>query len=371
MFRCLSLFLSFSLIFLFFSCQNSDQEEPVDPVDDNDENPVEQPAAFFYKGADISYYPRIRTKNLTFLNRDGQPDAFLDILKDNGINTARLRLWHSPADEHASFEEVEAFSNELKALGLKVWLTVHYSDWWADPGSQVTPAAWQNADYETLKDSVYNYTYKIMSRITPDIIQIGNEVDPGFLHPIGHIQTNEHQFLGLLESGIRAVRDHNSETKIMIHKADPNSAMSFFTKVKNLDFDLMGLSYYPRWHGKDLGVLQSSMAELTRRFRQSLVLAETSYPFTLGWNDWHNNVIGSNDQIIYPDYPASFVGQQNYLQTVFDITKSINNCVGIGYWGAEWVAFNGPTATEGSPYENQALFDFDLQATPALEVFKN
>lgn len=365
--RCLYALLMATLL----SCSSSNPTD--DGIDDSDPDIVVPPdeTAFFYKGADISYYPTIATKNLTFYNRQGNPDGFLNILRNNGINTARLRIWHTPTDAHASFEEVENFARQLKVLGFKVWLTVHYSDWWADPNQQVIPAAWQNANYEVLKDSLYNYTAKIMQRIEPDVIQIGNEIDPGFLLPVGSLTNNESQFLGLLTEGIRAVREHNADTKIMIHKADPHSAMWFFEKVRNLDFDLMGLSYYPRWHGKDLTVLQSLMEDLTRRFRQDLVLAETSYPFTLGWNDWHNNMIGSNDQIIYPQFPATLEGQKMYMEAIMDIVGAVNRCTGIGYWGAEWVAFNGATATVGSSYENQALFDFSLQATPAIEVFRD
>lgn len=360
-------------ILLLFACQNSSPDVVNEEEEDEvvNEDPAE-PTSFFYAGADISYYPRIAQKNLSFKNRAGVPSDFLQILKENGINTIRLRLWHTPTDDHASFDEVRSFSAQLKSLGFKVWITVHYSDSWADPSKQFTPNAWQNASFSVMKDSVYNYTTRIMSQINPDIIQVGNEIDNGFLWPIGNMDTNQHQFLDLLREGIRAVRDHNTETKIMIHKADPNDAVSFFNIVKILDFDLIGISYYPQWHGKDLVVLRNQLHQLNNSFLQDLVIAETAYPFTHGWNDQNNNIIGSNDQIIFPQYPATLDGQKNFLSEIKSIVKSLNKGVGFGYWGAEWVAFEGPSATaEGSPWENQALFDFDLKATPAIEVFKD
>ena len=125
-------------------------------------------------------------------------------------------MWHTPKDTHASFKEIATFSEQLKKLDFKVWLTVHYSDYWADPGKQVTPKAWENISFTTLKDSVFNYTSKIMNKIQPDIIQIGNEIDPGILLPVGDINTNRNQFLEILEQGIAAVRNHNNDTKIMI-----------------------------------------------------------------------------------------------------------------------------------------------------------
>jgi len=362
------LFLFLFSFLIFSACQTSSTTEL--PGEDDTSTPLE-PTSFFYSGADISYYPTISQRNLTFRNRANVPRDFLQILLENGVNTARLRLWHTPATDHASFEEVETFSAQLKSLGFKVWLTVHYSDTWADPGNQQIPAAWQNASFEVLKDSVYKYTAKIMDRIAPDIIQIGNEVDPGMLLPIGDINTNRQQFLDLLKEGIKAVRDHNQESKIMIHKADPNSAFWFFNTIGDLDFDIMGVSYYPRWHGKDLNLLKIQLTQLETNFPQDIMLAETSYPFTLDWYDLTNNNIGSNDQIIFPDYPATLEGQRAYLTEIKSIVKSLNKGIGFGYWGAEWVAFEGSNATTtGSPWENQALFDFDLKATPAIEVFK-
>ena len=356
----------------FFSCGNSETTfiEDNDIVVPDDNSPTDTP--FFYKGADISYYPRIKTKSLTFYNRNGAIRNFLQILKENGVNTIRLRLWHNPVDEHASFAEVAHFSKELKRLDFKVWLTVHYSDSWADPGKQKIPEAWENLPFSVMKDSLYNYTSKIMAKIEPDIIQIGNEIDPGMLLPVGNIQTNRQQFLGFLKEGIAAVRNHNSETKIMIHKADARNASWFFDIVKLLDYDLIGVSYYPQWHGKSLSDLKSQLQTLDRRYAQDIVLAETSYPFTLNCNDNTNNVLGDNSQIIYPQFPATLEGQKAYLTEIRNIVASLNKGVGFGYWGAEWVAFEGPIANvNGSVWENQALFDFNLKATPALEVFKD
>ena len=363
--------LLFVSLFFLSACQSSSPTE--EQVIDDEEviDTPQEPTAFFYSGADISYYPIISQRNLTFRNRANVPRDFLQILLENDINTTRLRLWHTPATDHASFEEVETFAAQLKSLGFKVWLTVHYSDTWADPGNQQIPAAWQNASFEVLKDSVYNYTAKIMDRINPDLIQIGNEIDPGILLPFGDFFNNQQQFLGLLESGITAVRDHNSETKIMIHKANPNdNAVGFFNTVRVLDYDIIGVSYYPQWHGRDLNVLRNNLSQLSANFPQDIIIAETAYPFTLEWNDFTNNILGSNDQIIFPQYPATLEGQKAYLTEIKSIIQSVGKGIGLGYWGAEWVAFDGTTSTNGSTWENQALFDFNLQATPAIEVFK-
>lgn len=356
------------IVLLILFSYNKTTTETSEDTDEFAATPIET----FYKAVDISYYPSIEKKGLTFLDRKGNPKAFLQILKENQINTIRLRLWHTPKDSHASFKEVESFSKQLKNIGFKVCLTVHYSDYWADPGKQVIPEAWKNLSFAILKDSMYNYTSKIMDKIRPDIIQIGNEIDPGFLLPIGDINTQKNQFLELLRQGISAVRNHNKNTKIMIHKAVPENASWFFDIVKPLDYDLIGVSFYPQWHGKNLSFLKTQLENLTNKYPQKLVLAETSYPFTLSWNDKKNNVVGDNSQIIFPKFPATLEGQKAYFVEIKKVISSVDKAVGFAYWGAEWVAFNGANATTtGSTWENQALFDFNLKATPALEVFKD
>ncbi len=366
-------FLFLLSLLIFFSCNSSSITNSIneDVVVNSEENETPE-ATFFYKAVDFSYYPSIQKKSLSFYNRNNSVRNPLQILKENDVNTVRLRLWHNPKTAHASFKEVKEFSKELKRLSFKVWLTVHYSDSWADPGKQVAPNAWKNLSFNVLKDSVYNYTNKIMSEIEPDVIQIGNEIDSGMLFPFGDISSNRGQFIDILKQGIKAVRNHNSESKIMIHKAESKNANWFFDIVKPLDYDLIGVSYYPKWHGKNLANLKKQLQILENSYNKNIVLAETSYPFTLDWNDNNNNDIGENSQIIYSDFPATLEGQKAYLQEIKTIVKSLKNGVGLGYWGAEWVAFEGKNATtNGSPWENQALFDFNLKATPALEVFKD
>lgn len=169
--------LLISLFLFLFSCGEDT------PKDDNpDPDPVDKE---LIKGVDISFLPEIEAAGVKFTNAADVEKNMLDILKDAGVNTIRLRLWHTPSTEHSSFEEVKTLAAQIKAKGLKVWLSVHYSDTWADPGNQVKPAAWASATFTELQDHVYNYTKEIMEEIDPDIIQIGNEINPGLLLPSG------------------------------------------------------------------------------------------------------------------------------------------------------------------------------------------
>ncbi|AHW59004.1 arabinogalactan endo-1,4-beta-galactosidase [Draconibacterium orientale] len=348
---------------LFFTACSDDNNDPVDPTPDPETKEL-------ISAMDLSQLPEIELTNPTFFDLENNAKDFLDIVKENGVNTVRLRLWVNPENEHSAFNEVKTFSGKLKAKGFDIWLTVHYSDTWADPGQQNKPERWSSISYSALKDSVYSYTQKIITEIAPDYIQIGNEINSGFLHPEGNIQDQTFQFLELMEQGIRAVRDNSSATKIIIHYAGLNNADWFFNVVRNLDYDMIGLSYYPIWHGKSLTSLKTTLTNLSQTFNKEIVLAETAYPFTLGWNDWTNNIVGQDDQLIRPDYPATETGQQQFIERIKQISfEEVEKGRGFCYWGAELIAWKGPEAPDASPWENQAVFDFNNKALPVLSVF--
>lgn len=321
------------------------------------------------KGADISFLPEIEAAGVTFKNAGGTNKEMLDILKESGVNTIRLRLWHTPTSEHSSLPEVKALSDRIKAKGMKVWLSVHYSDTWADPGHQVKPAAWNAAFFTDLADSVYKYTKKVMTEIEPDIIQIGNEINGGFLLPSGST-SNVPNFITLLKEGIRAAREVSPDTQIMVHVAGFDVATWFYQQLQTnaVDYDLIGLSYYPIWHGKNLTNVQSTVNNLGATYGKDVVIAETAYPFSLGWEDWTNNIVGETGQLV-SGYAATPEGQKQFLLKIRQIVTESPKGAGFCYWGAEWVSFKGDEATNGSSWENQALFDFSNKAVPALEAF--
>ena len=345
---------------IFISCNKDDINAPI-PDNGN---------STFISAVDISRYPEISDFNPTFYDLEGNQNDFLTILKDNGINTIRLRLWVNPSNEHSGFNEVKQFSETLKIKGFKIWLTLHYSDTWADPTHQETPKQWQGISFAQLKDSVYNYTEKIMTELQPDYIQIGNEINTGFLHPYGHISNNFQQFIELMNMGITAVRTNSNDTKIILHFAGIEGSDWFFNQVNTLDYDIIGLSYYPIWHGKSLNNLKTKMQYLSEIHNKKIVIAETAYPFTLEWNDLTTNIVGLEEQLILPEYPATIEGQRKFIEQIKILTKEVENGIGLCYWGAELIAWKGNQSTDASPWENQALFDFDNKALLVLREFK-
>lgn len=355
----LILFISLLSLLILHSCKKDKEDIPSTPIIPEDFSTL--------RGVDISFLPEIRTSNFVAKNENGIAEDMLYTLRTAGVNIFRLRIWVHPANQHSGLEEVKTLSKEIKNTGAKVWLTVHYSDTWADPGNQQKPARWASANFDQLKDSVYQYTKKIMQEINPDYIQIGNEINNGFLWPDGSYSLQASMKL-LLKEGIKAVRENSTQTKIMIHYAGHAEAMSFYSSINNLDYDIIALSYYPKWHGKDLDSLANNLKALSSNFNKEIILAETSYPFTFGWNDWTNNVVGSEEEII-DTYAASPEGQKAYLQKIRSILESTPKGIGFCYWGAEWVSFKGNTANNGSSYENQAFWDFEGKALPVIKAY--
>ena len=352
--------LAFLAFIICYGCSKKDVNQT-----SNGNNEVE-----FISAVDISSYPEIELSNPVFEDNNGMTISFLEFLRFKGINTLRIRLWVNPIDQHSSFEEVKLFAETLKSMGFKIYLSLHYSDTWADPGNQITPLEWRNVSFSTLKTIVYDYTKMVVEQINPDIIQIGNEINNGFLHPEGNRYSEPSQFLALLNEGIRAVRAHASgQTKIMLHFAGHEESNVFFNFVNGLDYDIIGISFYPIWHGKSLSELEQNLIQLKTLYDKEIMIAETAYPFTLGWNDWTNNIVGLEEQLILPDYPATPEGQKNFVQQLKIMMTNLDGGIGLSYWGAELIAWDGPESSEGSPWENQALFDFNNQALPVLEVF--
>lgn len=349
--------ISVLVLFLALSaCSKTDKPEP--PADTG--LPV--------RAIDVSFLEQIRQSGVAVYNAEGIQEDMLLTLKHAGVNTIRLRVWNHPAAGHCSPEEVQSLSTEIKSLGMKVWLTVHYSDTWADPGQQTKPLLWQNISFNQLKDSVYRFTKALVSAIQPDYIQIGNEINNGLLWPDGNA-AHSVQMLELLAEGVRAVRESNATTRIMIHYAGQDKAIDFLERIKLLDYDIIGLSYYPLWHGRNTDSLQMQLNSIASKANKDVVIAETSYPFSLGWNDWTNNVIGDTSQLI-PAYPPTPQGQLDFLEKIRFIINNTPKGIGFCYWGGEWISFKGSQATNGSTWENQALWDFGNKALPALDAFR-
>ncbi len=368
------------IILCFYSCsKNNSPAPPVTPPGDTTSTPVTTPIA--YRGADLSFLPEIQQAGTKFYDSTGAKPA-LDIFKEYGCNLVRVRLWYQPVNAHSSLDEVLDFCKQISAEGMQILLDFHMSDTWADPSHQSTPATWAGLAASVLNDSVKAYTQRVLTMLKaqntlPAIVQVGNEINAGMLWPSGQVNSstdaNWPNFAALVKSGIAGVKAVDTDNKIliMLHYAETDGAADFFNNMnaQNVPYDVIGLSYYAWWAEKDLSTIQQQLTTLAA-FNKKIFIAETSYPWTLQWNDNTNNIVGEANQLI-PGYDATPQGQLNYLLQLKKLLAAIPNGRGIGfcYWEPDWVAFKGPSATDGSNSENLALFDFSNKALPGMQAY--
>ena len=240
-------------------------------------------------GADISWVPWQEDGGLTFSDKGAKKDV-LEILKENKFNWIRLRLFVDPAaangyskEGYCGLEQTLAFAKRIKAAGMKFLLDFHYSDTWADPGKQFTPAAWQQLGGSGLEGQLYRYTFEtvrtfISEGVRPDMVQIGNEINHGMLWPQGKIDDSYMSFGVLLRCASAAVRAADPSILVMVHLAcggQNEESVFFLDKIisRDVKFDVIGQSYYPRWHGS-LDDLKRNLADLAARYGKPLIVVE-------------------------------------------------------------------------------------------------
>ena len=242
-------------------------------------------------GADISFLPQLEDKGLKFTDKAVQEDA-IEILKNHGFNYIRLRIFNDPGTDSGyspkkgfcDLEHTKKMALRIKALGMKFLLDFHYSDTWADPGKQFKPEAWKNLDFSELQEAVRSYTKKVIGALKsqgtpPDMVQIGNEINHGMIWPDGN-SSHPDTLAALLKAGIGGVKELDPGIRIMLHIAcgGQNKESRFFIDnmlSRHVEFDLIGESYYPQWHGT-LQELQENLTDLAARYKKDIVVVEYS-----------------------------------------------------------------------------------------------
>jgi arabinogalactan endo-1,4-beta-galactosidase len=333
-------------------------------------------------GADVSSLQHAEDLGAKFYYANGTAGDPLQILKDNGVNYVRLRIWVNPANGYNNEARVLTFAKTVKARGLKLMIDFHYSDTWADPGHQTKPAAWASHSLSQLESDVYNYTYNVCSSLksegaTPDSVQIGNEINVGMLWTTGEVINNNFTNLALLlNQGYNATKACNSGTQVIIHTADADSdahARWFYDGIKaaGVKWDITGLSYYCYWHGS-MSNMTSVVADMKSRYGKNVIIAETAYPFTANNADSEPNSISSSTPC--SGYPATWTGQYNEFRDTLAAARA-GGAIGVFYWEPTWIATPGngwdPTnPSSGDGWDNQALFNWSGMANPAISLFK-
>lgn len=363
----------------------------------------------YVKGMDLSTMWELEQLGAKYYDNKKERDL-LDIMRDYDVDTIRLRLWLDPYSEDgkpygAGNNDLETTLNIAKKVtraGLHVLLNFHYSDFWTDPQKQIKPKAWASYNANQLEKAVYEYTVSVIERfkrekINLSMVQVGNEVTNGLLWPEGK-WPNYDNIAKFLNAGIRAVRKVDNEIPIMIH-LDQGGNNEVYVKwmdeflKRAQEFDIIGLSYYPFWHGT-LDALRENMNDLSIRYKKDLIVAEVSMGFTLeDYKEYEN--LKDHERKGYATkpavvenlkYPMTKEGQAQFMREILEIIAQVPEGRGKGffYWEPAWLPMPGSGwATKeslaymkdpgpcGNEWANQALFDYEGNILPAFEVIRD
>ncbi len=340
-----------------------------------------------YVGGDISLLPDYEAAGVQYRDRSGKiiPDL-LPWLKEQGMNAMRVRLFVNPEaytgsdkDPNAkqSLDYITPLCKRIKDTGLDLMLDFHYSDTWADPAKQWTPKAWENLSDEQLYEKIYEYTKASLQHLvdagaTPDFIQTGNEISYGMLwgnntEPESSLKktfmgnnANWDRFGKLLRQAIKACHEVCPDAKIVIHteRVAQHAVLSYFYDKMNqldVDYDIIGLSYYPYFHG-NLDVLKKALSELEKKFSgKEIMIVETGYPYK-----WE---VPGTTHDVSKDYPYTEAGQDKFVADLVKTLHEYKDVDGLFWW---WLEYNAYGAGLSNWY-NAPLFDSTTgKATKAL-----
>lgn len=360
------------------------------------------------KGVDISTVLELERLKTKYYDNDVQNDL-ISILAANGVNSVRLRLWNSPFDVDGvaygggsdDLVTVIEIAKRCRKAGMSFMLDFHFSDFWADTGKQVKPKAWRSYNLQKLCEAVKRYTVSVLEYLTaagvcPDMIQPGNEISNGILWPEGKFPEYE-AACELLEAAISGIRFAAPEAKIVLHmSAEPEQPVyTEFLDVygSRLDYDVIGISYFPYKKSYGLSTLKENIKQLAGKYHKDICIVETAMPYTtqdyavqekLGANARKGMAAKNASMLKNLKYDISPEGQLEYMRELISIAEEMPECMGFYYWEPAWIPVVGSGwATSasiqylgvkepcGNEWANQALFDYEGRALPALDAYND
>jgi len=304
-------------------------------------------AASFACGADVSWLPQMEAMGYKFYDDNGTQKDCLEILKEHGIDSIRLRVWVDPSNDnysgHCSKNETVNMAVRAKNMGFRIMIDFHYSDSWADPSKQTKPAAWKNHNLAELQKDVYDHTYDVLNAlksrgVTPEWVQVGNETNNGMLWEEGKASTNMKNFTLLINSGYDAVKSVFSSAKVIVHISNgyDNSLFRWiFDGLKNNGgkYDVIAMSIYPEssnWSNLNSQCL-TNMKDMVSRYGKEIIISEVG----MSYND--------------------ATSCKSFISDIITKTKSLSGGKGLGvfYWEPQcynWAGYTkGAWNTNGRP----------------------
>ena len=374
--------------------------EPVDGISDD-----------FYRGMDASAVLALENSGVKYYNFDGEKQDVFMTLAQAGVNYIRLRVWNDPYDENGNGygggnnDVAIALGQRATKYGMKVCIDFHYSDFWADPKKQFVPKAWEGMDIEEKSDALYNFTLESLTQLLDagvdvGMVQIGNEINNGMSG-----ETDVANVRKLLTAGSKAVREaavnSGKEILVAVHYTNIDDMKKLDTlltglQVKEIDYDIVGLSFYPYWHGT-MDDLKNAITHIRNTYGKKVYVAENAYCYTAEDGDGSANSVEGTDDLA-EGYSASVQGQANEVRDVC-AAASEAGAEGVFYWEGTWIPV-GPADADnsdlwekygsgwassyasgydpkdagqyygGCSWDNQAMFDFTGHPLASLNVFK-
>ena len=345
-------------------------------------------------GADLSFTPQELAAGAQFTDR-GRPGTPVQIMRDNGANFVRMRVWVNPPAGYSDLATDLQLARAVHQAGMKIYLDIMYSDFWADPQHEDIPAAWAGQNLTQLTATVNSYTRQVIGSFarqgTPvDLVSIGNEIRNGMLWPIGQVDpvanTGWDNLATLLKSGVvgaQAANPLGHRLQVMLHfdqGGDNVQSQQFYSNLtsRGVPFDVIGLSYYPFFHGT-ISQMRGNVNALAGQFHKPIIIAETQYAWTMANG---NEIPGySTGDFVWQSsqlsagYPASPGGQLSFVSDELSILAQVPDGLGQGlfYWSPDWIPGVGwePGVGVGSPNLNLTLFDYQGAALPSIGIFRN
>lgn len=367
----------------------------------------------FYRGMDASAVLALENSGVKYYNFDGEEQDVFMTLAQAGVNYIRLRVWNDPYDENGNgygggnndVATAITLGQRATKYGMKVCIDFHYSDFWADPKKQFVPKAWEGMEIEEKADALYDFTLDSLTQLLEagvdvGMVQIGNEINNGMSG-----ETDVANIRKLLTAGSKAVREaavnSGKEILVAVHYTNIDDMKKLDTlltglQVKEIDYDIVGLSFYPYWHGT-MDDLKNAITHIRNTYGKKVYVAENAYCYTAEDGDGSANSVEGTDDLA-EGYSASVQGQANEVRDVCAATSE-SGAEGIFYWEGTWIPVGPADAGNsalwekygsgwassyasgydpkdagqyygGCSWDNQAMFDFTGHPLASLKVFK-
>ena len=323
------------------ACDKKPEEQPTSPLVDN-----------FAKGADIGWLSEMESKGIKFYNASGQQQDCIDLLKQLGVNSIRLRVWVNPVNGWCGKQDVINQAVRASQKGMRILIDFHYSDYWADPGKQNKPAAWKSLSFADLNTALAAHTKEVLTalksnNVQPEWVQVGNEINDGLLWEEGRASKSMPQFASLVKSGCAAVKEIFPQSKVIIHVSNGYDNALFRWIMDGLskngvNWDVIGMSLYPSvndWQLKNEQCL-TNMQDMINRYGKEIMIAEVGMP------------------VNQPNACKQFISD------LISKTRSLSGNKGLGVFYWEPQCYNG-----WQGYQLGA-FDDNGRPTAAMDAFK-